>query len=102
MPRRWPKRAAQKEPWTPAVASIVMRSASGKLNRAIVMLGAMALGGALIFAWIFFAREQQESSRSNFHNSVQEAVTNPVQFAKERITGGIGTALGMDTSNGLP
>lgn len=74
------------------------------MNRAIRLLAGTALIAAIIlFAlWISGALSRNRPAPSNLSNDVQSAITNPVQFVKRRITGGVGVLLRMDSATGLP
>jgi len=59
----------------------------------------IALSFALLL-WAFFSG--RNSYRSNLGNNIRSALTNPVEFAKNRVTGGVGVVLRMDAAKGLP
>ena len=52
--------------------------------------------------WILGTFFRHGSSRSTFGNEVRSALTNPVEYAKGHVTGGVGVLLRMESSNGLP
>lgn len=59
----------------------------------------IALLFALLLRGFLFNRN---SSRSTLGNNIRSALTNPVEFAKNRVTGGVGVVLRMDAAKGLP
>jgi C-terminal processing protease CtpA/Prc len=72
--------------------------------RRILQLSIAVLAIALVLIAVWMARRLAQESKpsSSFGQSVQSAVSNPVEFARNRITGGVGLMLRVDSSTGLP
>src|SRR5689334_20652250 len=67
------------------------------MKRLIVIAGA-----AVLLAWVVLIVRSRPSKSSSAKANLQAALTNPVEFAKERVTGGIGVGIGPDRATGLP
>ena len=62
---------------------------------------ALVLIAGLVF-WSVALFSHRSSTRSGLGDSLHSAITNPVDFAKSRVTGGVGLILRVDTATGLP
>lgn len=72
------------------------------MRRALRIVLVLALLAVILFAvWEARALHHQRSRQSALA-VVRSALTNPVEFAKSRVTGGIGLILRTDVPTGLP
>jgi C-terminal processing protease CtpA/Prc len=73
------------------------------MNRAFrLFIAVLVVAAALLTFWMARRLARESTPSSSFGQSVQSAVSNPVEFAKNRITGGVGLMLRMDPAAGLP
>jgi C-terminal processing protease CtpA/Prc len=56
----------------------------------------------IVFTWAILLVRSRPSPSSPVKQNLQAALTNPVEFAKERFTGGIGMAFSSNAIIGLP
>ena len=67
----------------------------------VLLLGAFA--GAILFtSWATRSRWARAYGLPSMKETVEAVVTNPVEFAKNRLTGGVGVQLTADPASGLP
>jgi C-terminal processing protease CtpA/Prc len=71
------------------------------MRRAIVILVACAMCAAVFLAWRAVSSRGSKSSGS-LSQALKTAATNPVEFAKNRFTGGIGVALSTNQGCSFP
>jgi membrane-associated protease RseP (regulator of RpoE activity) len=62
----------------------------------------LIIGIALWAFWAGRSRFESRPSSANFGNAMQSLITNSTEFARSRITGGVGVVLSLDTATGLP
>lgn len=67
----------------------------------ITVMSAVLLLG-LIAIWLTGGHSANRSSQESFDAAVHSALTNPVAFAKDRVTGGVGVMLTTDKATGSP
>jgi membrane-associated protease RseP (regulator of RpoE activity) len=71
------------------------------MNRALRVARVIALFGLLIFAiWAGIRHSSNPSGSATVAGAIRSAATNPVQFAKDHFTGGIGALLQPDPATG--
>ena len=64
------------------------------MNRALRVVGAFVLIGLVLFAlWAARTRSARRSEQESLSDTIHSAITNPVAFAKDRFTGGVGAIL---------
>jgi C-terminal processing protease CtpA/Prc len=70
----------------------------------VLQLAIAVLVIAAILLTVWMARRLARVSRpsSSFGQSVQSAVSNPVEFARSRLTGGVGVMIRMDPGTNMP
>jgi C-terminal processing protease CtpA/Prc len=72
------------------------------MNRAFRIFGIFAATAVLVFAlWAAQTRSTRRPSPESLKDTIHSAITNPVAFAKNRFTGGVGAVLGVDQATGL-
>src|SRR5271157_53344 len=74
------------------------------MNRTVrLFLAVLVTGTVLLTAWFAARQAAREGTRSSsFGHAMHSALTNPVEFAKSRVTGGVGLMLRMDPGTALP
>lgn len=73
------------------------------MKRALLVFGILAIIGAgLVALWKSPLLSAGGSKPDSLRDTVQSAITNPVGFAKSRVTGGIGALLLADPQTGFP
>jgi len=73
------------------------------MNRNIRILVATSIVAVLALGfWLLHRYQQGSTSGAGVGNIVESALTNPVEFAKNHVTGGVGVILRMDSASGLP
>ena len=73
------------------------------MHRLLRLMVIAVLAGALIFTFWLMRSGTSHGSRSvSLKSTVRSALANPVEFAKKRLTGGIGVTMTTDPQSGLP
>jgi C-terminal processing protease CtpA/Prc len=73
------------------------------MNRALRILGILAVTAIIVFAlWAAQTRSARRAGQESLEDTSHSAITNPVAFAKNRFTGGVGAILLIDPATGLP
>ena len=73
------------------------------MNRTARVVAAVLVAAAVLLAvWMAECAAQKRAPSSSFGHAVQSALTNPVEFAKNRVTGGVGVMLRVEPGTGLP
>jgi S1-C subfamily serine protease len=73
------------------------------MKRALRVIGIVAFTAAVVFAlWAARARSARRPGQETLHDTIHSAITNPVEFAKARFTGGVGAILRTDPATGVP
>ena len=73
------------------------------MHRALRVSGIIVFAVALLFALLVMqSRSVSRSASINLRATAQAALANPVEFAKSRITGGVGVNLSTDLASGFP
>jgi S1-C subfamily serine protease len=75
---------------------------AGKKGTVASVVWIVALTGlALLATWASRSCAGGHRASTTFKNSIQALATNPAEFVKNRITGGVGALLGLDSATGL-
>ncbi len=72
------------------------------MQRPLRILLFCAVGGAILLTWWGARSRHAQPSATSIRQTVQAVVTNPVEYARVHLTGGIGAMLGSDPMTGLP
>jgi S1-C subfamily serine protease len=73
------------------------------VNRAVrLSIAALIAAAVLLAIWMAQRLVRESTPSSKFGLSVQSAVSDPVEFARNRVTGGVGVILRIDSPTGLP
>jgi PDZ domain-containing protein len=58
--------------------------------------------GSWWLRWMARTRSARPPSQESLNDTIHSAITNPVKFAKARLTGGVGAVLLADPATGIP
>ena len=73
------------------------------MKRALRIVGVFAVVGVMVFAlWTTRTPLGRRPASGSLKDAMHSAITNPVAFAKNRFTGGVGAVLMIDLATGLP
>ena len=73
------------------------------MHRTLRVWTVIAIAIMFVFVlWARLSRTARPTGSPALKDTVQSALTKPVQFAKSRLTGGVGVALGTDQATGFP
>jgi C-terminal processing protease CtpA/Prc len=73
------------------------------MNRtARLSVAVLILAIVLLTVWMVRRLARERAPSSSFGHAVQSALTNPVEFAKNRVTGGVGLLLVVEPGTGRP
>ena len=73
------------------------------MNRAArLSLAVVIVAVVVLTVWMAQRIAQKRTLSSSLGHTVQSALTNPVEFAKNRFTGGVGLMLRLEQGSGLP
>jgi len=71
------------------------------MNRALPVIGIFVVIAVVVVAlWTARTPSARRSNQESLQETMRSAITNPVAFAKNRFTGGVGAALGTDPATG--
>lgn len=61
------------------------------------------MAGVIVFAlWTTRTRSERRPAPESLNDAIHSVITNPVAFAKNRFTGGVGAVMSIDSATGLP
>ena len=73
------------------------------MNRPLRLIGLFGFIVVVVIAlWTGRTRSVNQSNEKSLDETMHSAITNPIAFAKNRFTGGVGTVLATDRTTGLP
>jgi C-terminal processing protease CtpA/Prc len=73
------------------------------MNRTVrLSLAVFILAAVLLTVWMAQRLTRGRTPSSSFGHAVQSALTNPVEFAKSRVTGGVGVILRVEPGTRMP